>query len=32
MSGELKHGPLAMVDAEMRVVVIIMKDRLYEVS
>lgn len=31
MSGELKHGPLAMVDANMRVIMIVMKDRLYEV-
>ncbi|KAM7533232.1 hypothetical protein Aperf_G00000119840 [Anoplocephala perfoliata] len=30
MSGELKHGPLAMVDDDMRIVMIIMKDRLYE--
>ncbi|KAM3172096.1 hypothetical protein ACTXT7_015253 [Hymenolepis weldensis] len=30
MSGELKHGPLAMVDANMRVIMIIMKDRLFE--
>uniref|UniRef100_A0A5K3FY91 Glutamine--fructose-6-phosphate transaminase (isomerizing) n=1 Tax=Mesocestoides corti TaxID=53468 RepID=A0A5K3FY91_MESCO len=30
MSGELKHGPLAMVDAEMRVIIIVTKDRLYE--
>ncbi|VDO08179.1 unnamed protein product [Rodentolepis nana] len=30
MSGEMKHGPLAMVDADMRVIMIVMKDRLYE--
>lgn len=32
MSGELKHGPLAMIDAEMRIIMIVTKDRLYEAS
>ncbi|XP_046859829.1 glutamine--fructose-6-phosphate aminotransferase [isomerizing] 2-like [Xenia sp. Carnegie-2017] len=30
MSGELKHGPLAMVDKVLPIVMIIMKDRLYQ--
>ncbi|VDK40298.1 unnamed protein product [Taenia asiatica] len=30
VSGELKHGPLAMIDAEMRIIMIVTKDRLYE--
>lgn len=32
MSGELKHGPLAMVDKVLPIVMIITKDRLYQVS
>ena len=32
LSGELKHGPLALVDKDMPVIMIIMKDRVYEVS
>lgn len=31
MSGELKHGPLAMVDKVLPIVMIITKDRLYQV-
>ena len=30
MSGELKHGPLAMVDKVLPIVMIITKDRLYQ--
>ncbi|XP_065827681.1 glutamine--fructose-6-phosphate aminotransferase [isomerizing] 2-like [Oscarella lobularis] len=30
LSGELKHGPLALVDKDMPVIMIIMKDRVYE--
>nr|CDS20400.1 Glutamine:fructose 6 phosphate aminotransferase [Echinococcus granulosus] len=30
VSGELKHGPLAMIDAEMRIIMVVTKDRLYE--
>ena len=32
MSGELKHGPLAMVDKVLPIVMIITKDHLYKVS
>ena len=32
MSGELKHGPLAMVDKVLPIIMIITKDRLYQVS
>ena len=32
LSGELKHGPLAMIDTEMPVIMIIMKDNTYTVS
>ena len=31
LSGELKHGPLAMVDKAMPVIMIIMKDKTYMV-
>lgn len=31
MAGELKHGPLALIDEEMPVILIIMKDKTYEV-
>lgn len=32
LSGELKHGPLAMIDKQMPVIMIIMKDNVYTVS
>jgi glucosamine 6-phosphate synthetase-like amidotransferase/phosphosugar isomerase protein len=32
MSGELKHGPLAMVDKVVPIIMIITRDRLYQVS
>ena len=32
MSGELKHGPLAMVDKVLPIVMIITKDHLYKVG
>ena len=32
LSGELKHGPLAMIDTEMPVIMIILKDNTYTVS
>jgi len=32
MSGELKHGPLALVDTEMRVIMVITRDSLYDKS
>ena len=32
MSGELKHGPLAMIDKEMPVIMIITKDNVHTVS
>lgn len=31
MAGELKHGPLALIDEEMPVILLIMKDKTYEV-
>ncbi|KAL5104311.1 Glutamine--fructose-6-phosphate aminotransferase isomerizing 1 [Taenia crassiceps] len=30
VSGELKHGPLAMIDADMPIIMIVTKDRLHE--
>lgn len=32
MSGELKHGPLAMVDEDMTIVMVICKDKIYQVN
>lgn len=32
MSGELKHGPLAMVDEKMTIVMVICKDKIYQVT
>lgn len=32
MSGELKHGPLAMIDSESTIIMIITRDRLFKVS
>lgn len=32
MSGELKHGPLAMVDSNRGIVMIICRDKVYKVS
>ena len=32
LSGELKHGPLAMIDNEMPVIMIITKDNVHTVS
>ena len=32
LSGELKHGPLAMIDEDMPVIMIIMKDGTHKVS
>ena len=32
LSGELKHGPLAMIDKEMPCIMIIMRDHTYTVS
>lgn len=32
MSGELKHGPLAMVDRNRRIVMIICSDNVYKVG
>lgn len=32
MSGEIKHGPLALIDDKMPVIMIIMKDNVYKVS
>lgn len=32
MSGELKHGPLAMVDGQLPIVMIVCKDQVYTVS
>lgn len=32
LSGELKHGPLAMIDSDMPCIMIIMKDNTYSVS
>ena len=32
LSGELKHGPLAMIDQDMPCIMIIMKDNTYSVS
>lgn len=31
LSGELKHGPLAMVDEKMPIVMIICRDKVYKV-
>lgn len=31
MSGELKHGPLAMVDEDLAIVMVICKDNVYKV-
>ncbi len=32
LSGELKHGPLAMIDEDMPCIMIIMQDNTYNVS
>lgn len=32
LSGEIKHGPLAMIDDKMPVIMIIMKDNVHTVS
>lgn len=32
LAGELKHGPLALVDKDMPVLMIILKDKTYDVS
>ena len=32
MSGELKHGPLAMVDENLRIIMIICQDAVYKVG
>ena len=32
LAGELKHGPLALVDNAMPVIMIVMRDKVYAVS
>lgn len=32
LAGELKHGPLALVDNAMPVIMIVMRDKVYSVS
>ena len=30
LAGELKHGPLALIDAEMPIIMVVVKDHTYE--
>ena len=32
LAGELKHGPLALIDKDMSVMMIVMRDKVYSVS